>query len=79
MTIALESIPSVSATEALAAATREYGIAGGVTPVVSEAGAWDLLDKLELWPAKDSLALIRAACAAPSAAFPEGAASTGIQ
>jgi Ser/Thr protein kinase RdoA (MazF antagonist) len=32
--------------------------------VVSEAAAWDLLDKLECWPAKDALALVRAACAA---------------
>jgi Ser/Thr protein kinase RdoA (MazF antagonist) len=31
--------------------------------VVSEAAAWDLLDKLERWPAEHAPALIRAACA----------------
>ena len=47
--------------------------------VVSEAAAWDLLDKLECWPAKDALAVVRAACAAPGAE-PSGSASTaGIQ
>jgi len=30
--------------------------------VVSEAAAWDLIDKLESWPVPDALALIRAAC-----------------
>ena len=30
--------------------------------VVSEAAAWDLLDKLELWPVSEVLALIRSAC-----------------
>jgi hypothetical protein len=44
--------------------------------VVSEAGAWDLLDKLELRPAGEALALIRAACAASGAALPEGAGGT---
>ena len=36
--------------------------------VVSEAAAWDLLGSLELWPAPDALAVIRAACAVPAAA-----------
>jgi Ser/Thr protein kinase RdoA (MazF antagonist) len=36
--------------------------------VVSEAAAWDLLGKLECWPAEDALALIRAACAPPDRA-----------
>jgi Ser/Thr protein kinase RdoA (MazF antagonist) len=36
--------------------------------VVSEAAAWDLLGKLESWPAEDVLALIRAACAPHDAA-----------
>jgi len=41
--------------------------------VVTEAAAWDLLDKLELWSAKDAIASIRAACAASSAsALPAG-------
>jgi Ser/Thr protein kinase RdoA (MazF antagonist) len=31
--------------------------------VVTEAAAWELLDKLELWPAEHALALIREACA----------------
>jgi Ser/Thr protein kinase RdoA (MazF antagonist) len=44
--------------------------------VVSEAGAWDLLDKLELWPAGEALALIRSACAASGAVLPEGAGGT---
>ena len=35
--------------------------------VVSEAAAWDLLDKLECWPAEEALALIRASCALNSA------------
>jgi len=35
--------------------------------VVSETAAWDLLGKLESWPAEDALALIRAACAAQDA------------
>jgi Ser/Thr protein kinase RdoA (MazF antagonist) len=43
--------------------------------VVSEAAAWDLLEKLELWPAEDAFALIRAACAAPGAP-PDHAAAT---
>jgi len=33
--------------------------------VVSEAAAWDLLDRLELWSATDAIELIHAACAAP--------------
>lgn len=44
--------------------------------VVSEAGAWDLLDKLELRPAGEASALIRSACAASGAALPEGAGGT---
>jgi Ser/Thr protein kinase RdoA (MazF antagonist) len=36
--------------------------------VVSESAAWDLLFKLERWPAADVRALIRAACDPPSAA-----------
>jgi Ser/Thr protein kinase RdoA (MazF antagonist) len=36
--------------------------------VVSESAAWDLLFKLERWPAADVRALIRAACEPPSAA-----------
>lgn len=36
MTISLESIPSFTATEALAAATREYGIRGALSPLPSE-------------------------------------------
>jgi Ser/Thr protein kinase RdoA (MazF antagonist) len=43
--------------------------------VVTEAAAWDLLDKLALCPADEALAVIRAACAGPAAALPEGAAS----
>jgi Ser/Thr protein kinase RdoA (MazF antagonist) len=43
--------------------------------VVSEAAAWDLLGKLESWPAEDVLALIGAACAPPdrSEDAPQGA------
>ena len=37
--------------------------------VVTEAAAWDLLDRLELCSAGEALAAIRAACAAPSADF----------
>ena len=44
--------------------------------VVTEAAAWDLLDKLEPWSEKDALALIRANCAAPGAALSGGVAST---
>jgi Ser/Thr protein kinase RdoA (MazF antagonist) len=47
--------------------------------VVSEAAAWDLLGKLEYWPAGDALALIRAACAPQDAAqdaVPPGREST---
>ena len=36
--------------------------------VVTESAAWALLDKLERWPARDALALFRAACAAPGTA-----------
>jgi Ser/Thr protein kinase RdoA (MazF antagonist) len=43
--------------------------------VVSEVAAWDLLDKLELWPAQDALALIRAACAVPAASLDYAAAA----
>jgi Ser/Thr protein kinase RdoA (MazF antagonist) len=35
--------------------------------VVTEAAAWELLDKLELWPPEDALRLIRANCTALSA------------
>lgn len=35
--------------------------------VVSEAAAWDLLDKLELWSAGDAFELIHADCASPGA------------
>jgi Ser/Thr protein kinase RdoA (MazF antagonist) len=35
--------------------------------VVTEAAAWDLLDRLDHWPAEDALALIRAACAGAAA------------
>jgi Ser/Thr protein kinase RdoA (MazF antagonist) len=58
---------------------------GDAYQVVTEAGAWDLLDRLELWPAKDAMELIRAACmstdagssvGAPASA---GAASSSIQ
>lgn len=34
--------------------------------VVSEAAAWELLEKLQRWPARDALALVKAACAAAS-------------
>jgi Ser/Thr protein kinase RdoA (MazF antagonist) len=44
--------------------------------VVSEAAAWDLLGKLELWPAQDALAVIRAACAVPAAAPPDRGLAT---
>jgi len=33
--------------------------------VVTEAAAWDLIDKLERWSAEDAEALVRTACAAP--------------
>jgi hypothetical protein len=33
--------------------------------VVSEAAAWDLLDRLELWSGGDAFELIHAACASP--------------
>jgi Ser/Thr protein kinase RdoA (MazF antagonist) len=36
--------------------------------VVTEAAAWDLIEKLEGWSARDSTAWVRAACAAPRAA-----------
>ena len=42
--------------------------------VVSEAAAWDLLGKLDYWPAEDALALIRAACAAQDAQCRAGCA-----
>jgi Ser/Thr protein kinase RdoA (MazF antagonist) len=41
--------------------------------VVTEAAAWELLEKLESWSAQDALTLIREACAAA------GAASTRLQ
>jgi Ser/Thr protein kinase RdoA (MazF antagonist) len=41
--------------------------------VVTEAAAWDLLDKLERWSATDAMALVRTACAAPHPAAREGA------
>jgi Ser/Thr protein kinase RdoA (MazF antagonist) len=44
--------------------------------VVTEAAAWDLLDKLEPWSAADAIALIRAACAVPDAALSAGAADS---
>jgi hypothetical protein len=34
--------------------------------VVTEAAAWDLLDRLECWSPKDALQVIRTACAGPS-------------
>jgi Ser/Thr protein kinase RdoA (MazF antagonist) len=43
--------------------------------VVTEAAAWDLLDKLELWSAQDALTLIREACAAAGATRSTGAAT----
>jgi Ser/Thr protein kinase RdoA (MazF antagonist) len=43
--------------------------------VVTEAAAWDLLDKLEPWSEKAAFAWIRATCAAPVAASSGGAAS----
>jgi Ser/Thr protein kinase RdoA (MazF antagonist) len=46
--------------------------------VVTEAGAWDLLDKLEPWPAKDAMELIRGACMPTDAVSQAGApASAG--
>jgi Ser/Thr protein kinase RdoA (MazF antagonist) len=42
--------------------------------VVTEVAAWDLLDKLELCPADDALAAIRAACGGPVAVPAEGRA-----
>jgi Ser/Thr protein kinase RdoA (MazF antagonist) len=36
--------------------------------VVTEAAAWELLEKLEFWPAQDALTVIRDACAAAGAA-----------
>jgi hypothetical protein len=40
---------------------------------VTEAAAWELLEKLEFWSAQDALTLIREACAAA------GGASTRFQ
>jgi Ser/Thr protein kinase RdoA (MazF antagonist) len=47
--------------------------------VVSEAAAWDLLDKLERCSAADALALIRAACSAPDAALSGRESTARIQ
>lgn len=48
---------------------------GDAYQVVSEAAAWDLLDKLEFRSESDALASIRAACGAPAAARPEEVAA----
>jgi Ser/Thr protein kinase RdoA (MazF antagonist) len=48
---------------------------GDAYQVVSEAAAWDLLDKLELRSESDALASIRTACGARAAARPEEAAA----
>ena len=47
--------------------------------VVSEAAAWDLLDKLELWSAQDALTLIREVCAVAGAAPSTGAPTIRTQ
>ena len=47
--------------------------------VVTEAAAWDLLDKLEHWPAEEALALIRAACSGAACSDAASAAAERIQ